>query len=150
MRFGKLTALLLGSLVLAMARAACAEVIINYPSSGGTVNGSVTVTAFVNNAYWSKLWVDGKGIATSGIGNVSFKWNAGAFSNGTHTLKVAAYPYASSTANAAAQISYRGGQQRIRVHRLRHTFLHTSKECFPFERRDLCRRDSLGAGNGSH
>jgi hypothetical protein len=105
MRFSKLTALLLGSLALAMARAACAEVIINYPSSGGTVNGTVTVTAFVNNAYWSKLWVDGKGIATSGIGNVSFKWSAGAFPNGTHTLKVAAYPYGSSTANAAAQIS---------------------------------------------
>lgn len=51
MRFGKLAGLLSGSLVLAMARAACAEVIIHYPSSGATVNGTVTVTAYVNNAY---------------------------------------------------------------------------------------------------
>jgi autotransporter family porin len=68
------------------------------------VNGTITVAAYVNNAYWSKLWVDGQSISSASSGNVSSKWNAGAFSSGTHTLKVAAYPYGLSTVAAAEQI----------------------------------------------
>src|SRR5262249_51360 len=77
--------------VLSMARAACAEV-INHPTDGATVNGTITVTAQINAAWWSKLWVDGKGITVSGIGNVSFTWYTSFFANGTHTLQVDAYP----------------------------------------------------------
>jgi hypothetical protein len=59
MRFGKLIGLLLGSLVLSMARAARVEVIINYPTNGATVNGTITVTAQITSAWWSnmiRLW----------------------------------------------------------------------------------------------
>ena len=49
-----------------------ASVSINSPSNGATVSGTVTVKAYVNSAYWSKLWVDGNGIDTAAIGNVTF------------------------------------------------------------------------------
>ncbi|HEY2486919.1 MAG TPA: Ig-like domain-containing protein [Candidatus Binataceae bacterium] len=103
MRFGKLIGLLFGSLVLATARAACAEVIITNPTNGATVNGTITVSAQITSAWWSKLWVDGKGIAVSGIGNVSFTWKTNSFANGTHTLQVDAYP-SGKPANAAETI----------------------------------------------
>jgi autotransporter family porin len=104
MRLGKGIALIAGAVVLWTADAARAMVTINFPTSGETLNGTVTVKAQINNAYWSKLWVDGKGIDSSGTGNVSFTWNTSAFAEGTHTLKVAAYWSGQTAANAAATI----------------------------------------------
>jgi hypothetical protein len=75
MRFGELIGLLVEALALSMEGAARAEVIITYPTNGATVNGAITVTAQINSSWWSKLWVDGQGIAVAGIGNVSFTWN---------------------------------------------------------------------------
>ncbi len=89
---------------LALATSATAGVSINSPSSGSTVSGTVTVKAYVNNAYWSKLWVDGNGASTAAIGNVTFKWNSTSVSDGTHSLTVKAYP-SGGPANAAETIT---------------------------------------------
>lgn len=93
-----------GLLVLTV-RPACAEVIINSPSGGATVSGTVTVKAYVNQAWWSKLWVDGQGIATAAVGNVSFQWNSANVADGTYTLTVKGYPQGQTAANAAESIT---------------------------------------------
>ena len=91
-------------LALALATSASAEVIINSPSNGTTVSGTVTIKAYVNNAYWSKLWIDGNGGPTAPTGNVTFQWNSGSVSNGSHVLTVDAYP-SGQPANAADTIT---------------------------------------------
>ena len=48
-------------LVISLATSANASVVINSPSSGATVSGTVTVKAQITSAWWSKLWVDGTG-----------------------------------------------------------------------------------------
>src|SRR5262249_11254055 len=104
MRIGKIVALITGAIVLSMPEAARAMVTLNSPSNGATVNGTIKVTAQITSAWWSKLWVDGKGIAVAGMGNVTFTWNTTSFADGTHTLVVDAYPYGSNIANAAHTI----------------------------------------------
>jgi hypothetical protein len=91
-------------LALALATSASAEVTINSPSNGATVSGIVTVKAQINQAWWSKLWVDGNGVATAAVGNVSFQWNSGSVSDGSHVLTVDAYP-SGKPANAAETIT---------------------------------------------
>jgi hypothetical protein len=90
--YKKYVSALMMCLALALATSASAEVDINSPSNGTTVSGTVTIKAYVNNAYWSKLWIDGNGGPTAAIGNVTFQWNSGSVSNGSHVLKVDAYP----------------------------------------------------------
>jgi autotransporter family porin len=96
--------LLIMLLTLALATSASAEVIINSPSNGTTVSGTVTIKAYVNNAWWSKLWIDGGGGPTASIGNVTFQWNSGSVSNGSHVLTIDAYP-SGQPANAADTIT---------------------------------------------
>lgn len=81
------------------------EVIINSPSGGSTVSGTVTVKAYVNNAWWSKLWIDSTGGASSGIGNVSFQWNSANVADGKYTLTVKAYNEGQTAASAADSIT---------------------------------------------
>ncbi len=84
---------------------ASAEVIINSPSNGATVSGTVSVKAYINQAWWSKLWINKTAIATGGVGNVSFGWNSANFADGTYTLTVKAYAEGQSFANAAESIT---------------------------------------------
>ena len=91
-------------LLFLLVSSARAEVIINSPSNGATVSGTVTVKAQITDAWWSKLWVDGKGVATASVGLVSFKWDSASVSDGSHTLKVAAY-LSGAPANAAETIT---------------------------------------------
>src|SRR5215831_7388164 len=104
MRFGKVIGLMAGIIVFFMAGEVRAYIVINDPTNGETVHGTVTVKAQIYSAWWSKLWVDGKGIDTAGYGNVSFTWNTSGFADGTHTLKVTAYYYGQNVANAAGSI----------------------------------------------
>jgi hypothetical protein len=92
------------SLVFALATSASAAVIINSPSNGATVSGTVIVKAQITNAWWSKLWIDGNGGSTAAIGLVSFSWNSGSVADGTHVLKVNAYP-SGGPANASQSIT---------------------------------------------
>ncbi len=101
--YKKFVSVLMIFLALILATSASAEVIINSPSSGTTVSGTVTIKVYVNNAYWSKLWIDGNGGPTASVGNITFQWNSGSVSNGTHVLTVDAYP-SGKPANAADTI----------------------------------------------
>jgi hypothetical protein len=92
------------ALMLLSAWTSNASVAINSPSNGATVSGTVTVKANITSAYWSKLWVDGNGIDTAAIGNVTFTWNSTSVGDGTHTLTVKAYP-SGQPANAALSIT---------------------------------------------
>lgn len=103
-RYKKYITVLMMFLALALATSANAEVIINSPSSGTTVSGTVTIKAYINNAWWSKLWIDGNGGPTAAVGNVTFQWNSGSVSNGSHTLTVDGYP-SGKPANAADSIT---------------------------------------------
>ena len=91
-------------LVFALVTSASAAVVINSPSNGATVSGTVIVKAQITNAYWSKLWIDGHGGPTAAVGIVSFSWNSGSVSDGTHVLTVDAYP-SGKPANAAETIT---------------------------------------------
>jgi hypothetical protein len=91
-------------LALALATSASAEVIINTPSNGATVSGTVTVKAQITNAWWSKLWIDSNGGPSATIGLVSFQWNSTSVADGTHSLTVKAYP-SGAPANAAETIT---------------------------------------------
>ena len=93
------------ALVLVLfATSASASVVINSPGNGATVSGVVTVKAQVANDWWSKLWVDGKGIAPATVGNVSFQWNSTSVSDGSHVLVVKGYP-SGAPANSSATIT---------------------------------------------
>lgn len=105
MRSKKGIALVVGGALLLMVGATDASVSISSPSNGASVNGTVTVKAQISNAYWSKLWVDGKGIDSAGVGNVSFTWSTGSFDDGYHTLTVKGYPYGSTVASIAQSIT---------------------------------------------
>ena len=83
---------LMACLLVGLATSASAEVIINSPSNGGTVSGTVTIRAQITNAWWSKLWIDGNGGSTAAVGLVNFKWDSTSVSNGSHVLTVYAYP----------------------------------------------------------
>src|SRR6185437_7672243 len=83
---------LITGLFLALVGSANASVAINSPSNGSSVSGTVTVKAQITDAWWSKLWVDGKGISAASVGLISFKWNSGSVSDGSHRLTVYAYP----------------------------------------------------------
>jgi hypothetical protein len=102
--YKRYASVLMMCLVFALATSASAGVIINSPSNDATVNGTVTIKAQITNAWWSKLWIDGKGGPTGAVGNVSFQWNSGAVSNGSHVLTVDAYP-SGKPANASETIT---------------------------------------------
>jgi Bacterial Ig domain len=91
-------------IIFAAVASANAEVIISSPANGATVSGTVIVKAKITDAYWSKLWVDGIGIATAPVGLVSFSWNSASVADGSHKLKVNAYP-SSGPANASETIT---------------------------------------------
>ncbi len=96
--------LLLFSLLAQGVGPAYGEVIIDSPSNGATVSGTVTVKTYVNNAWWSKLFVDGNGLSTAATGNVSFTWNSAGVANGSHVITVNAYP-SGEPANASESIT---------------------------------------------
>ncbi len=90
----------LQSLVYAIAAAAIvvlsavpakAWVDLKSPSNDSVASGAITVTASVTNEWWSQLAVDGKAVASAGPGNVSFRWDTGAFSDGPHWVTVRGY-----------------------------------------------------------
>jgi hypothetical protein len=62
--------------ILIIPLAASASVVINSPSSGATVSGTVTVKAQITSAWWSKLWIDGNGGFTAPTAIVTFTWNS--------------------------------------------------------------------------
>jgi len=90
-------------LVLLFGQAAQAGISIKYPVNGATLGGNVTVQAYVDQAWWSKLWVDGKSIATASTGNVTFNWDTTKVSDGDHTLSIMSYP-SGQPANAVVSI----------------------------------------------
>ena len=91
--------------VLILPLAASASVVINSPSSGATVSGTVTVKAQITSAYWSKLWIDGNGGSTAPTGLVTFTWNSTSVSDGSHVLTVKSYLSGSNTANSSQTIT---------------------------------------------
>ncbi|PWT82433.1 MAG: hypothetical protein C5B58_08250, partial [Acidobacteria bacterium] len=98
-----LSALILTGLFF-FAAPASAEVIINSPSNGSTVSGTVVVKAQVTLAWWSKLWIDGNGGPTAATGLVSFTWNSASVADGKHVLTVDGYP-SGKPANASESIT---------------------------------------------
>ncbi len=92
-------------LIIPLATSANASVVINSPSSGATVSGTVTVKAQITSAWWSKLWIDGNGGSTAPTGIVTFTWNSTSVADGSHTLSVKSYLSGSSTANSSQTIT---------------------------------------------
>lgn len=85
-------ALVLTGLILLCPRDSHAWVNITYPANDSTVSGTITVKASVTNDYWSQLVIDGKPVASSSIGNVSFRWDTTTVGDGAHWVVVKGYP----------------------------------------------------------
>jgi hypothetical protein len=97
-------AAVLGTLLL-KATEANAWINITYPAADAILKGTVTVTASVNGDYWSQLVVDGKPLASSSTGSVSFSWNTASFKDGVHQLTVKGYAKGRTVAQSAQTIS---------------------------------------------
>jgi hypothetical protein len=97
--------MMMSFLTLTLAASAGASVVINSPSSGANVSGTVIVKAQITSAYWSKLWIDGNGGPTAPTGLVTFTWNSTSVSDGSHVLTVKSYLSGQSTANSSQTIT---------------------------------------------
>jgi hypothetical protein len=101
--------MMMSFLTLTLAASAGASVVINSPSSGANVSGTVIVKAQITSAYWSKLWIDGNGGPTAPTGLVTFTWNSTSVSDGSHVFDSQILSFGSIHGQFVSN-DYRGGQ----------------------------------------
>jgi hypothetical protein len=82
-----------------------AWVTITSPGNDTIASGTVTVKASVTGEWWSQLAVDGKAVASTGPGNVSFQWNTATVGDGAHWVTVRGYQKSQTVADSSQSIS---------------------------------------------